>query len=153
MIVVIILLILIQIQADEQGYCGDYCTYTFIETTGTMIFDGNYETYQFYYPMERPWDSYKENITEVKITGNIVSLGDLTFVGCSNLKTIDLGKTLKKIGKYAFDSCVSLKTIGIPEQVGVIDSYAFLRCTSLESVSIYGNLFELIAIMYFDKQL
>ena len=43
-IIVFIVLFIIHINADDEGYCGDFCTYRFIESSGTMIFIGYYET-------------------------------------------------------------------------------------------------------------
>ena len=140
--ILLLLLFIIQIKADDQGYCGDYCIYTFIESTKTMIFDGYYNTDNFVLPAKRPWHSYKDKIENIKITGNIYSIGDLTFYGCINLKTIDFGHTVKTIGTNAFNNCTSLKSIVIPDQMLVLDSGAFLGCISLETVVIYSTSLE-----------
>ena len=127
--IILFILFIIQIKADDKGKCGDYCTYTFIESTGTLIFDGNYQTYDYKYLSYRPWDSYKDKIENIQITGNIKYLGQYSFYGCTNLKHIDFGYTVKEIGSYAFQECTSLKTITIPEQVMKIYSWAFIGCT------------------------
>ena len=52
-------------------------------------------------------------------------IGGSWFVGCSNLRNIELPSTIKKIGGYAFQNCYALPSITIPAAVEQIDEYAF----------------------------
>ena len=54
-----------------------------------------------------------------------VSIGDMAFSGCRNLKRIKLSKTLKTIGREAFSYCEKLIRPEIPAGVTCIDEDAF----------------------------
>lgn len=64
-----------------------------------------------------------------KIQGN-------AFVGCENLTSIKIGGNVKVIGGYAFKGCTLLKEVIIPDNVTSIGAYCFKDCTNLESVVI-----------------
>lgn len=63
-------------------------------------------------------------------------IGDFAFLGCSNLRSIELPATIRKIGEGAFRECVSLEHVNLPAGVEVIPSCCFYRCESLKSVAI-----------------
>lgn len=68
------------------------------------------------------------------------------FMGCTALKTVDLG-SVAKIGQYAFSGCTSLENIDL-SKVTDMNTYAFEGCTSLRSV----NLSELKVPMGYEFQ-
>ncbi len=71
----------------------------------------------------------------VEIKGPIDYIRDSAFYDCSSLETIILPNTLKHIGEYAFNGCSSLKSIEIPGTVTLIEEYAFSSCNSLTSIT------------------
>ncbi len=58
------------------------------------------------------------------------------FLGCKELKSINLPESLTYIGDVAFYGCGSLANINIPENLVSIGDYAFYGCSSLASISI-----------------
>lgn len=48
-----------------------------------------------------------------KKTYNVTAISSDAFIGYSNLKTVTIGKNIKKIGKNAFSGCSSLKTLTV----------------------------------------
>ena len=58
------------------------------------------------------------------------------FEYCSNLKTINIGNSVKTIPNYAFRDCTGLTSITIPNSVTSIGYWAFRKCTGLTSITI-----------------
>ena len=58
------------------------------------------------------------------------------FTGCSNLKNINLGNSLKQIGGKIFGSKY-IKTIEIPSSIEEINSGAFTGCSAIERIYIH----------------
>ena len=69
-------------------------------------------------------------VTDVKITGNITSIGDSAFWR-SNITNIDIPDTVTEIKSNAFCSAENLDTIVIPESVTIIGYDAFDGITAL----------------------
>lgn len=98
------------------------------------------------------------SVTHFTFARNVDSVGDGFFVGCENLKqvdlvdgimrigtqsfyktgieNIDLPNTIEEIADCAFAECHSLKKITIPENVKILHSYTFAECESLETVEL-----------------
>lgn len=81
----------------------------------------------------------KTNLKEVKIPGNIKSIGSKAFKNCYNLEKISVGNNLKIIKEEAFYNCKSLSEINI-ETVESIYSNAFNGCENLKALNIGKNL-------------
>ena len=110
-----------------------------------------------------PWRNVSEHIVKLHISGGVTSLGSYAFCGydrlttvevedgalfgmgmgcfsdCQNLKTVDLGNTLKKIPSEAFLGCASLEEIYIPATVTLIEDHAFKDCEALKCVRFGGS--------------
>lgn len=59
-------------------------------------------------------------------------------MGCKELKTITLPKSITVIHEKAFSNCTNLDSFSIPG-VASIESEAFYGCTSLEHITIPSN--------------
>lgn len=75
-----------------------------------------------------------EKIKSVDLGNNITKIQRLAFLGCRNLKSINL-KNVHEIGEGAFGSCSSLENIDI-KNVSIIGGGAFKGCSRLISVEI-----------------
>lgn len=75
-------------------------------------------------------------VSSVKFGNSIAHIDDYMFIGCSNLKTIDIPKSVKSIGKSVFESCNKLENISLPEGITIIGEYTFEKCSSLKSITI-----------------
>ena len=136
---------------------GSHVTFSFDESTGVMTINGYGATQNYKNTAERPWDSYKDDIKTVVITG-VSSVGEYAFDGCSSLQSIILGDSVTEIKAFAFQHCESptyvdlnkvvtlqtqtffdcknLKDIVINESTKHIGTHAFDGCASLESIII-----------------
>ncbi len=68
------------------------------------------------------------------IPNSVISIGDLAFYDCTNLRSITISSSVNTIGDSAFYSCSSLTSITIPNSVATIEDYAFEQCTGLTNV-------------------
>ena len=73
-------------------------------------------------------------LTEVKMPSSILEIRDKAFIGCSNLKNIQLSDHLQVIGKEVFKGCQSLQSITLPSSLTNIEESAFSQCTGLKEV-------------------
>lgn len=79
------------------------------------------------------------NITEVILPDSVTYIGNYAFYGCTNLKTIDLGK-VQRIGIDAFCGDILLEDVEFPDTLISIDIDAFRNCESIKSVVFPKNL-------------
>lgn len=75
-----------------------------------------------------------EEITELVISDNVLSIEGNAFMGCSNLKKVTLGNNLTLLDRQVFFGCENLEEITIPASVTFIGSGTFRNCTKLKSV-------------------
>lgn len=75
-------------------------------------------------------------VSSVKFGNSIAYIDDYMFIWCSNLKTIDIPKSVKSIGKSVFKGCNNLENISLPEGITIIGEYTFEKCSSLKSITI-----------------
>lgn len=77
-------------------------------------------------------------LTEVYFNAeNCTSMGSYdypVFKGCTKLKTLNIGNSVKTIPANAFSGCTGLTSITIPNSVTSIGSYAFEDCDDLETI-------------------
>ncbi len=75
----------------------------------------------------------------------VQAIGEDAFMGCKNLRKINLGESLLFIGHSAFSGCSDLKEITLPESLKIIYGNAFDGCVALESITIPKNVKQINA--------
>lgn len=81
---------------------------------------------------------YGENVKNVEIPTNIISIGGYAFYGCKSLTNVTIGNSVTSISYSAFYDCSSLTSITIPNSVTSISDWTFRDCSGLKNV-IIGN--------------
>ena len=71
-----------------------------------------------------PWDASMATITRVELPDNLTDIGQMAFMNCTDLASIDL-PDVTVIKDYAFYGCTSLAEITLPASLQEIKSYAF----------------------------
>lgn len=81
--------------------------------------------------------NYAQSLTEVILNEG---LEYIDFIGCKNLKSIEIPGTVTTIKNYTFQDCTSLKEVKLNEGLTSIEYCAFYKCTSLETINIPSTL-------------
>ena len=123
----------------ETGNHGENITYTLNSETGVLTFDGagimdneNYEDEEVIVTSS----IFGNKIVEAIINEGIRNIDAYTFKACTNLKNIQLPKSLIYVESSAFEGCTSLIKIVFPENVWEIGKNALKDCNSLNSITI-----------------
>ena len=83
----------------------------------------------------RPWEEYMQQIKNLVVEDNIITIGKDAFQDAHNLQTVTGMKDVKNINEDAFARTVSLTSIELPN-VEKIKGQAFYYATKLESVDL-----------------
>lgn len=59
----------------------------------------------------RPWEEYKKYIENIIVGEGVTYIGEYTFDGLENLKSVVLPSSLKEIGRSSFNECTGLLNI------------------------------------------
>lgn len=81
--------------------------------------------------------------SKVKMNGKtytVTKIGNIAFVGNTDIKSVTIPSTITEIGMGAFSGCVEIKEINIPDGVNAIGDDAFSGCTNLERIYIPSSL-------------
>ena len=70
------------------------------------------------------------------IPNSVTSIGEIAFLGCSGLTTIEIPNSVTSIGQQAFEYCSGLTSTVISNSVTTIGRFAFDGCGNLTSVDI-----------------
>lgn len=134
----------VQLLGDTSfsGTCGPNLTWI-LDDEGTLTISGIGEmedyTAQGYVPWYHNGYVIIGKIKKVVIESGVTSIGDLAFLGCYNLKYVELPETVTDIGISAFDGCSSLQEITLPSNLTVISAYAFNKCEVLKELIVPQN--------------
>ena len=128
--------------ADDSGSCGSGVTWTYTESTETLIIQGNgaMDNYDESGPsilrITAPWKNYVKQIKEVIIKDGVTNIGEWAFFGCSGLTSVTIPNSVTSIGRSAFVDCSGLTSITIGNSVTSIGDGAFRGCSGLTSITI-----------------
>lgn len=89
-------------------------------------------------------NEYVDGLGVITFDGDVTSIGNLAFYGCSSLSSITIPEGVTTIGTSAFYGCSNLTSITIPNGVTSIGDYTFFACnlvgvTIPDSVTSIGN--------------
>lgn len=87
------------------------------------------------------------NIKKVIIGEGIEGIMDYSFIGCSNLESVELPFSLKSIGSDAFRDCNSLGKIELPKSLTTLGDYVFNN-TNIKQIELPKNLINLGNIIF-----
>ena len=88
-------------------------------------------------------------LNKVITVNEIISIGDYSFYGCSNLTQMPQSSILESIGNYAFSES-GIINVNVPQSVQNIGEGAFAYCVSLKQASINAELESLSSNLFYD---
>ena len=84
-----------------------------------------------------------EELEEVKLSNNLIDIGEFAFHNCLSLKSIEIPESVSGIFKGAFENCKSLTEITLPENIKGLHGYTFRNCSSLTTINLPDSLEEI----------
>ena len=97
-------------------------------------------------PMEdgnRPWSNYLSIVTKIIISDGITHIGNNSFSGCQNVKSVEISDSVISIGKEAFAFCTYLTDLKLSNNLVKIETSAFDSCTHLTDFEIPDSVIEI----------
>ncbi|MCR5250584.1 MAG: leucine-rich repeat domain-containing protein [Lachnospiraceae bacterium] len=87
---------------------------------------------------------YKDKITDIYFLGHISTLEDEVFSGMKSLKNVKIGGEITSIGNYVFKGCTALEELTFEKGTGelAIGYGAFSGCTKLNNVTLPARVAE-----------
>ncbi len=82
-------------------------------------------------------------LKSVNIPYGVEFIGESSFAQCDNLKTVIIPDSVQSIGEYSFWNCIRLTNINIPHGIEEISDYAFDSCYWLASIAIPDSVVHL----------
>ncbi len=87
---------------------------------------------------------------EYAIPGNVISIGNYAFSGCTELTSVTMPDNLTSIGEGTFWGCSGLTSLLIPDKVTSIGDSAFKGCTRLASMKIPDSVTSIGDLAFWD---
>ena len=76
---------------------------------------------------------------EIEVRGELLSVGEEAFSGCTGLRAVRLGEGVRRIPVNAFAGS-GLRSLFAPSTLEVIEENAFMDCASLQTIVLYGTM-------------
>ena len=81
------------------------------------------------------------SLEDISFTNDLNEIEFMAFLGCKNLKSIDLSNTnLKQLAPRIFQGCENMTSVVLPDDLTILPKYCFEQCSSLEKVILSKNL-------------
>ena len=90
-----------------------------------------------------PWESVRNQITQVSIPQGVTRIGNSALWGMVSLTNVTIPDGVKTIGDRAFEGCGVTK-IDLPDSVTRIGKEAFENCENLEEVKLSKSLTDIV---------
>ena len=85
------------------------------------------------------------DLTSVKMSDNVKTLGTQIFYNCTNLESVVLSNTLTKINNYDFYGCSKFNINKLPDALKIVGTNAFENCSNLALTELPNGLTEIMA--------
>lgn len=119
-----------------SGKCGEL-SWNFADGTLTVSGTGAMPNFDLVEPA--PWFPLHDQIREVSLDSTITGVGDMAFLGCSELPDVKLHNGIEVIGNSAFFGCTKLDNMLLPASLKELGGWVFSECVSLTGIVIPGN--------------
>lgn len=103
-------------EAKTYGYCGaenqkESVQWKYDESTKVLTIFGTGDMQDYTGGAPTPWDSFADEITEIKIGEQVTGIGAEAFDSFENLKKVNIPASIKRFGSYIFNNDKNLVTV------------------------------------------
>ena len=84
-----------------------------------------------------------KTVTYKNVKYSVTSIGEKTFMGCSELTSVTIPTSVTSIGREAFEGCNGLTSLTLPNGLTSIGEYAFWSCNKVTSLIIPNSVTEI----------
>lgn len=119
-----------------SGKCGSRVEYSFDSETGTLTISGKGDMADFDPNGKKSPFAENKKIEAVIVEDGVTGIGAWAFYDCYSLKSVSLGKDVKKVADAAFMGCINLKDLTMQEGVEQIGERAFEHCKALYTIDL-----------------
>lgn len=109
----------------SSGSCGENVSYK-LTIDSTLTITGQGPMCDYDYTNKSPFKEME--IHKVIIEKGVTTIGDMAFLGCRELKSLEIADSVVTIGEWSFGYCEKLKSLFIPKSVKFIKCRAFRCC-------------------------
>lgn len=92
----------------DSGTCGDNLTWTYYESTHSLVFTGSGDMYNYSYSNNAtaPWYKYRDYLVSVNLPEGLTSIGAYAFYNCINLTSVNIPNSVTSISECVFSGCI-----------------------------------------------
>ncbi len=76
------------------------------------------------------------NLQSIVLPNTLTTISNHVFRNCTNLTSVTFGNSVGMLGPNSFEGCTSITEMNLPDSVQTIGGYAFNNCTNLEKIYI-----------------
>ena len=124
--------------AGDGGKCGENVSWA-MDNEGNVTITGTGPMTEYNQASDSPFYDKRYEVKTIVIEDGVTSVGQRSFVYCTNLEVVSIPHSVEYIGVQAFMNCDSLSYLSVGENCTAIRDYACRGCTSLRSVSLFGG--------------
>lgn len=132
----------------SSGSCGENVSYK-LTIDSTLKISGQGPMCDYDYTNKSPFKEME--IHKVIIEKGVTTIGDMAFLGCRELKSLEIADSVVTIGEWSFGYCEKLKSLFIPKSVKFIKCRAF-RCCNKSLVVEFAKKVKVIEDNAFDDE-
>lgn len=126
---------------DPAGTCGENAAWSLSD--GVLSITGTGNMAAFSSTLDVPWTDFTSQITQIRISDGISSIGSHAFAGCSQVTEVVLPIGMQTIGAYAFANCTGLQRIVLQDGLITVGDHAFAKCSALQEIAFPASVNEL----------
>lgn len=133
-----------------SGECGNNVSWSLDVSSGVLTISGS-GAMKSYSSTDTityaPWASYVLYIKSLVVEEGVTHMGAYAFVGCTNLESVSIPKSVKSMGYKGFDNTPALKSIYIT------DMEAWCKIDRIDGAALSSNIYNPLYDLYLNGEL
>ena len=109
----------------SSGTCGENLTWV-LDDKGTLTISGTGAMTNYFWtnqtPPTRPWEDFRDSITELVVNNGVTALGAVAFYRMNNLQRVVLPEGITSLPHQVFCNCGNLTDINFPSSLTTLEN-------------------------------